>query len=56
MKNLTYLIVSRPRTKRVDIVRNGIPGGELHHVATCESLETARTLVALLNNNLGENT
>ncbi len=53
MKNPTYQIVQRLHTKRVDIMRKILANEqEWHHVATCESLETARTLVRLMNEGL----
>ena len=44
-----YELVTRPRSKNVDIVRRSIPDNEWHHVATIASLETGRLLVAQLN-------
>ncbi len=53
MKNPTYQIVQRSFTKKVDIMRRMFTNGqEWHHVATCESLETARILVGLMNTGL----
>ncbi len=44
-----YEIVTRLRSKNVDVIRQTLPEGEWHHVATVAGIESARILVRQLN-------